>query len=64
MSEKRTLLADVRAPECGHRFQCWTVEFDDGRWELHFSAPCDKCEALAVRTARIAFPGRKPVITD
>jgi hypothetical protein len=64
MSVTKILLADVRVRECGHRLQCWSEVAPDGTWELHFSAPCAVCQAIANEVAKRAFPSATPKLMD
>ena len=64
MSVTKKLLADVIVDKCGHRLQCWTVELGDGNWELHFSAPCEVCQAIANEVTKHAFPGATMKMVD
>lgn len=64
MSTKRQLLCDFTVRECGHRFQAWTEESDDGTWDLHFHCEGSCCERLAARVTDGLFPGQRTVRVD
>lgn len=43
---------------CGDLFAIWSVENEDGTWELHFRVVCDDCERFARELAANLYAGK------